>query len=239
MEDTPDERNLDLKRDLAICIIHGAVLFLISYAFYFYWNAVQNYQYIVMHPMPPVILPELPIHFAILILIGFAIVVVSSGVLNAIAIKRLWSIKANSNSRIWLAEGLMIQFFAQILFFPFPLIQSVIAGRELWVQILFPSLIILDYWILLGFIGKSIGGFYAEPPPQLPKDFEIAHPAPKIGTRAKCPHCGSSFRYQSNERSFDGTVKCYACKRPFYMEPIEVLLEKLGEDTDMKSWIDL
>ena len=59
------------------------------------------------------------------------------------------------------------------------------------------------------------------------------------GTRSTCPKCRESDRYHEGDRSREGLVECRECGHRFYVEPIESLLEKLGENVETRYTTDL
>jgi predicted Zn finger-like uncharacterized protein len=234
MEEALQKDKLGLLADLAYCLIHGVVLFSLSYIFFMMWYLPTRIMIL------GVSLAFLDIFsWLFIVFLGYAFLFLLAGSVNATLARYLWSIKTRSNGTIWMTEGLLIVIITQVLLLPLPVIQTILTGMALWLQSIFVVLIFLDYCLAFGLIGRKIARIYCQP---IPYEQRVRVENKQLGfsgTRARCPYCQASFRYRDDDRAMDGTVKCHRCTRSFYMEPIDDLMRKLGENIDVNSRIDL
>jgi predicted Zn finger-like uncharacterized protein len=233
MEDTFQRKELDLLTDLAYCLIHGIVLFSISYIFFLMWYLPRQFT-IYIASVTWFSVSALFISF-----LGIGLALLLAGAVNVTVAGHLWTIKTRSNGRIFMAEGLILVIVTQVLLLPLPSIQTILFRMEITLQAFFVVLIFIDYCLAFGIIGRKTAGIYSQPLMLVERMSREKKPVRFSGTRARCPYCHASFRYRDYDRGLDGTVKCYRCSRLFYMEPIDDLLKKLGENIDVNSRIDL
>lgn len=233
MENTYQRKEPDLFTDFAYCLIHGIVLFSISYIFFLMWYIPLQYATYIT----PVAWSSISVLFISFLGIGFALLL--AGAVNVTVSGYLWTIKTRSNGRIFMAEGLILIFVTQVLILPLPSVQTILARMEITLQAFFVVLIFIDYCLIFGIIGRKTATMYSQPLLLVERIGGENKPLSFSGTRARCPYCHASFRYRDDDRGMDGTVKCYKCSKPFYMEPIDDLLKKLGENIDVNSRIDL
>jgi hypothetical protein len=231
MEGMPQEKVLSLLNDCVFCIIDGLLLFVLTYPLFLslttmsqvissFGNAFPSYSVSTLILLP-VVMP---------LIVGAA---------NITATRYLWSYNCNSNWRAWMMQGLIIVVITQLLLLPFPTAYAILTSTQLWIAPLLLILFMMDYLILFGLIGKVVARGYIEPRPYRREMVNQKKPTSLVGTRARCPHCLASHKYHDGEIDENGVVNCLTCNRPFYVESISILMNKIGEKEDSNSRIDL
>jgi len=231
MEGAPRVKELNLLTDVVYCFIYGLFLFVLSYPLFLgVYIAIQSFGVPWMFGSA-ISLP--------LIILSFAPMSLIAGAVNTITTRYLWSYRSRSSVKVWIEQGLFIVVIIQLFLIPLPAIQTALTRIPLWIQPVFLVVVYADYWILFGFIGRLVARRYIDPFASRPRVIRDEKSPSFAGTRARCPRCQTSHNYRDDEIANDGTVMCLSCNRPFYIEAIGILMDKIGENRDADSRIDL
>ncbi|MFW9960732.1 MAG: hypothetical protein ACFFDV_06935 [Candidatus Thorarchaeota archaeon] len=231
MEGLPERNELNLLADLVYSFFNGLLLFILTYPLFL---GLLTLWYVVGFTHGIIVAINWPI-----VLLAFITLSAIVGVANSLTAKYLWSYRCKNSGKAWLTQGLIIVVMTQLLLIPFPTVLSVITALAQWTQPVFLVLIFTDYCILFGIIGRTTARKYIEPLPYRYRSINKDKIPSFAGTRAKCPWCHVSHKYRDYEIDDDSTVKCLTCSRPFYIDPIGSLMEKIGVKRDVDTRIDL
>jgi len=231
MEGLPERNELNLLTDLVYSFFNGLLLFIPTYPLFL---GLLMIGYIAAYAYDMVVINIWPM--ALLAIAATSVVV---GVVNTLTAKYLWSYRCKNTGKVWMTQGLIIIIITLLLYIPLPAAVAAIPALPLWMQPIFLVLVVADYWILIGIIGRMVAKRYIEPLPYRYRSIDKEKAASFAGTRAKCPYCHVSHKYPDYEIEDDSTVRCKTCSRSFYIDPIGSLMEKIGEKRDVDTRIDL
>ncbi len=198
---------------LAYYLIHGFLLLLISFVFWFFQI---SYMGIFVSSIWAI---------GALQMVGVTILL---GLLNSTIAERMWHLNLRSDSHELLFHGLKVLVPTQLLFYLFPVIMNIITFDRIVTQAIFWELIIVLYCFTFGFIGKYVADQYQkEPIKEKERKVHLSE-----GTRSVCTRCGASHVYPKSSISQNNTVRCYTCGKEFGVSSTEELLKQLGESTE-------
>ncbi|MFW9893128.1 MAG: hypothetical protein ACFFFO_13035 [Candidatus Thorarchaeota archaeon] len=185
------------------------------------------------------------------ILLSFLVLIIGGGWSNLKVANWIWEFRTGRALTDYLVQGLLLAI-------PLLLVTGLISYLYIWnlhygsgISTMFAIFTIVFFTILIGFIGRSVAFWFKLPPPVFDQPpavqgsgitTVIKKDGQRVvfnGTRSTCPLCRESNRYYNDDRSREGMVACRKCGHYFYVEPIESLLEKLGEDVETRYTTEL
>ncbi|MFX1482965.1 MAG: hypothetical protein ACFFCP_07230 [Promethearchaeota archaeon] len=224
-------------------LVHGFVLTILTYILFVGWNSfVGNGGFGFQLSIPGLL------GFSL----SFLVLIIGGGWSNIKISDLMWDFRTGKLLTDYLVQGLFLALpmFLSIELFTWVSLWFIFYGSSFSAVVILFGFILLT--IVLGFIGRSVAFWFRDPGPTFdqPPLVQGGYGATTVvkkngerivfhGTRSICPKCRKSDRYYEEERSREGMVECRKCGHYFYIEPIESLLEKLGEDVEPRYTTEL
>lgn len=228
-----------MMRGIAKLFVHGMILTLLTYILVAGW---ESFVVVVLYSNA---------QYWLGLFLSVVVLVVGAGWANLKVANWLWDFQTVKTLSDFIVQGallaiplVVISVLESALF-----TMSIALGDD--VALVLPTICFVFFTILMGFVGRSVAFWFRIPestyehPPSVQGSGEttvITKEGKRIvfrGTRSTCPKCRESDRYHEEDRSREGLVKCRECGHRFYVEPIESLLEKLGENVETRYTTDL